>query len=139
MLICSECGTIFNDDFLGYDGLCPLRNCTRADLIEIDENLYETYLMLNEKGYCTRNCCSAHSFDDCPQTYIQFQEFYPFLSLPIDFKVEERSLDSDPPYTTISKAFDRQMPSVGLQKQIWQTAKDVLEWAESLEYSEDIE
>ena len=136
MNICDTCGAIFkNSVFTTYCdsfGNCPLRECY-GYLIEIDENLYEAYKVLNEKGYITRNCCSAHSFSERPKTYIQFSGRYSFPSLPTGFKVEMRNDESGDCITTISKTLNKEMVSTDLQRKIWKTAQDVLNWSEKLE------
>ena len=135
MKICDTCSTIFKDNVFStycesYNN-CPLRECS-GHIIEIDENIYEVYRILNEKGYVTRNCCSAHSFSEHPQTYIQFYGDLSFPSLPDGFELKHDSIENEGEITTISKNYNKKLSSVELQMDIWDTSKDLLKWAESL-------
>ena len=143
MKICNICDVIFKDDIFTFYGSCPLRGCS-GSLIEIDENLYEAYKGLNEKGYITIYCCSAHSFGGYTSTYISFHGKYSFPVLPVGFKVEKKyikdmSEEKDICITTISKMHDRKLSNYNLQMQIWKTARDVLIWVEKLKCIEDDE
>jgi hypothetical protein len=136
--LCDTCSTVFKDNiFVTYCesfNNCPLRDCI-GNIIEIDENLYEAYKILNEKGYSTRYCCSAHSFKEQPFMYIQFYGNYAFQNLPVGFKFENNIITEDNfrfHTTTITKKFNRDLSSVKLQVRIWKAAQDILKWAEAL-------
>lgn len=136
MKICNACETVFEYDLDLKD--CPIKGCF-GEIVEIDENLFETYKILNRKGYFTANCCSGHSSlgeRDCPQTYIQFYNKIKFIRLPKEFVAETHRINNGY-VTNISKSYDKKLSSVEMQKQIWNTSLDVLEWAEALdEYHE---
>ena len=133
MKICNCCDTVFKDDiFTSYSG-CPVRFCG-GEVIEIDENLFEVYRLLNEKGYITKYCCSAHSISSCPQTYIQFKGDIKFPKLPTGFKVETRHFGEDETVTNLYKRYALNLPTIELQRQIWATALKLLNWATRLEY-----
>lgn len=152
MKICTTCKTVFEKDFPNsrnnlfnsnfrepfraiYDdnrcNECPLRNC-HGTIIEIDENLFEVYKILNEKGYPTIACCSGHVIKD--YTYINFQGNLSFSSLPNGFIEKHRKFSNETyPQTIIVKNYDNKLSSIELQKQLWSTAQDILNWAECLE------
>ena len=54
---------------------CPKRSCGDSPVVEIDELMFPIIQMLNKKGYWTKNCCSGHTYDECCNPYIQFDEF----------------------------------------------------------------
>ena len=127
MKVCNNCETVFGEVNSCF---CPVRGCG-GNVIDIDENLFEAYKILNEKDYCTNYCCSAHSCEAkdeywCVNTYISFEEAYDFAELPVGFEFGEGDK------TVIRKRYKNGLTSVQLQKQIWKTAKDVLEWAVDL-------
>jgi uncharacterized protein (UPF0297 family) len=102
-------------------------------VIEIDENIYEVYRLLNEKGYTTTNCCSAHSISNPPRTYIQFLGEVRFSVLPAGFKVETTRTSEDDTVTNLYKDYAHNLPSATLQRKIWATAQALLNWAERLD------
>lgn len=53
---------------------CPKRSCGDSPVVEIDELMLPIIRILNEKRYWTRNCCSGHTYDECCNPYIQFDE-----------------------------------------------------------------
>jgi len=135
------CNNVFGNESLSvHYNYCPLRGCS-GELIELDENLYEAFVLLNKKGYVTGFCCSAHSFSSNPRSYILIIGEHSFPSLPEGFKCKRSFIEEHPKYgdthsTTLSKEFSRSLSNLELQKQIWKTALDVLEWVESLELSQ---
>lgn len=141
MKVCNDCYTVF-DDYINYksccfdDELCPIRSCN-GKIIDIDENFIESYKLLNKKGYVTMFCCSAHSFDSLPNTYIVFNnedESLEFPNLPKGFIAEDGELgDEKTKCITLRKYHKRNISSVKLQKEIWETAQDILKWVEKLE------
>ena len=91
------------------------------ELIKIDENIAKTIVILNSKGYITTESCSGHfGFSD---TYILFKNIYEFETLPNGFSRCSYN------YNLIEKYYNEIIKS---QAQIWETAKDLVEWAESL-------
>ena len=140
MKICVVCESIFKDYAIFVEGNCPLRNCC-GEVIEIDENLYEAYKLLNEKDYMTTYCCSGHSYDEVDgcnavNTYISFYGEVNFAKLPIGFKLERYEYINGAgnlvPSIGIRKKYQKDLTSIELQKQLWKTSIEVLEWAEKL-------
>ena len=134
MIICMVCETVFREELNIFRGSsCPKIEC-QGQLIHLDENMYEVYKLLNSKGFVTRNCCTAHSYDERPKLYIQFEDAYIFPTLPCSFKTEVHDVGRGK-WATISKEFNYQS-TVDLQMQIWQTCADLLQWAEQLKKNE---
>ena len=69
--LCLECYEVYNTP-LEY---CPKASCGYGAVVEIDELMLPTIKMLNEKGYCTENCCSGHVYESYCSPYIQFSDF----------------------------------------------------------------
>jgi hypothetical protein len=131
MKVCNLCGVVFKDDILTQYVNCPIRDCP-GEIIEIDENLFEVYRLLQEKGYCTKNCCSAHSISNPPQTYIQFCGEVDFPELPAGFSLEIMRTRGSEKVTNIYKRYPANLSSIELQKRIWETMRTLLDWAEKL-------
>lgn len=73
----------------------------RYQLDDIDEMIFPTIKLLNEKGYFTRGSCSGH-FEESNKTYIQFdKEIKPedFPSIPKGFHGEILQLNDCRPLT----------------------------------------
>jgi hypothetical protein len=71
-----ECYEIFDDKFLeSFNGemFCPKTNCS-GDVIELDELIAPTIILLNQKGYYTKFCCSSHWYEEGSTAYIYFYE-----------------------------------------------------------------
>ena len=68
--LCMNCYEIYDRD-LGY---CPKVNC-HQDIVEIDELMLPTIILLNQKGYMTDFCCSGHSYLEYNNPYIAFSDF----------------------------------------------------------------
>lgn len=137
MRICPCCDTVFEDTIVPYSP-CPIRFCG-GDIIDIDENLYEVYCLLNEKGYTTRNACSGHSGSSYPQTYIQFFGQVGLPCIPAGFKVETRLIEEGEMVTNLFKRHPANLSSTELQRRLWATARTLLNWAEQLECCEEFE
>jgi hypothetical protein len=52
---------------------CPKVNCVGI-LLEIDELIAPTIILLNKKGFITKYCCSGHWYEDLLQIYISFDK-----------------------------------------------------------------
>jgi hypothetical protein len=131
-----------NENIVFYDDL--IKNCSYdyhtdesfnclnpmccEELIEIDENIIQTIVILNKKGYITSGSCSGH-FGFLNETYIYFKANYNFETLPKGFIINDyRCYVSE-----IHKDFDyKDYGTIKRQNEIWETAKDLLEWAEAL-------
>lgn len=68
--MCMGCYEVY-DRPLGY---CPKPSCY-CDVVEIDELILPTIKILNEKGFCTTNCCSGHVYDNGCNIYVAFNSF----------------------------------------------------------------
>lgn len=126
---CNHCWTRFATGQLTYK-YCPLPEC-EGEVVPIDDDMTTTILLLNDKGYMTRNCCSGHVGDSCPSTYIQFFNRIEFQTKPKGFTVETGKS------TTIRKTHDSKADPVKLQKSIWKACADLLDWAEKLPVNEE--
>lgn len=132
---CNRCWTRFETGQLTYKH-CPLPEC-QGEVVPIDDDMATTILLLNEKGYTTRNCCSGHVGNSCPSTYIQFFDQIEFPTKPKGFAVEGKDLFPNLKGTVIRKRHDRKAEPVKLQKSIWKACSDLLDWAEKLPVNEE--
>lgn len=137
MKICPCCDTVFENTIVPYSP-CPIRFCG-GEIIDIDENIYEVYRLLNEKGYMTRNVCSGHSVSSHPQTYIQLFGAVKFPRLPAGFKVKTWLIEEGEMVTNLFKRHPTTLSSTELQRRLWATARTLLNWAEQLECCEEFE
>lgn len=79
MYVCMECYELYNGvalnkrDFEIYDeSKCPRLNCDGM-VVEIDELIAPTIIILNQKGYMTEFCCSGHWYNKSTfKPYIKF-------------------------------------------------------------------
>lgn len=107
MKICSRCFEIYRDTL--NTKICPKRKCS-GTVIDIDEQITPSIILLNKSGYKTTHSCSGHWYEDNPMPYIKFKcdtieqaEFYKnFFSdvlspWYIDQSTKDRFL---PPYNT---------------------------------------
>lgn len=112
---------------------CPKKSCMGI-VIEVDELLLVTIKILNQKGYMTRNCCGGHIYDSCIDSYIQFEDEVELPRLPPGYKYDEDlchlGLKEKP--DSIRKRF-KGKTETEIQNSIFENAKGVLKWAESLE------
>lgn len=129
MHVCMDCYEYYDHKFLKRDVqdmyVCPKTSCS-GDVVEIDELIAPTIILLNQKGYITKYCCSGHWYSECSTPYIYFYDFVELPEiLPYGFKYEQTN--------TIRKRFD-DFEDEYLNKYnfIVQTNKDLYEWAFSL-------
>ena len=108
-----------------------------GNLVEIDENLLESIILLNKKGYTTDYCCSGHIFDAC-SAYISFFSQIILPSLPNGFDYDwnihpvinkEKQLENG--HYAIRKSLVENN-NILKQKEILQAGLDVLDWAMNL-------
>lgn len=68
--LCLEC-------YETYD--IPLQKCPKTSCYgyveEIDDLMLPTIILLNQKGYCTKFCCSGHTYDKACYPYVAFDCF----------------------------------------------------------------
>lgn len=127
---CPVCGTVFKHGIVTGKP-CPMPDCIGDEIVTIDENLVLVIKALNELGYATAYCCGGHVFDNYPQTYITFYGAIQFDKLPKGFEISTFTHEEDTT-TTISKLYPRTLSPFDLQRKLWQTAKDLLAWVETL-------
>lgn len=57
----------------------PFQNCPKAScygpVAEIDDLMLPIIMILNQKGYCTKFCCSGHVYEKGCYPYIMFDSF----------------------------------------------------------------
>ena len=80
MLLCLECYKVYNQKTI-KNNMCKVKDCY-GDVVEVDELFVPVIAELNRKGYRTRYCCSSHYTNDSIQSYIMFEDFIEFPSLP---------------------------------------------------------
>jgi hypothetical protein len=134
MKICLTCGLELSNSSLHKDGSpCPTKGCY-GTISDLDENIFETLLTLNGKGYKTRESCSGHTYNQNKSVYLILHPLVNpklFQTLPGKFIQDV----SNP--RKISKVISA--PDVLHQlKEIGEAAYDLLEWAESLPDPMDI-
>lgn len=95
--------------------ICP--KC-QGEIVEIDDFILPTIILLNQKGYKTLHCCSGHSNENVSNCYIKFDESIQLPSIPKGFRKSNN---------TIRKMFEN--PELS---QIVETAVDLLKWANNL-------
>lgn len=66
--LCLDCFEVY-DILLKY---CPKKSC-QGKMVEVDELMLPTIILLNQKGYITEYCCSGHINDCYP--YILFDNY----------------------------------------------------------------
>lgn len=71
---CPECNSIFNNS-INIEDHCPMYSC-EGKVIWIDDLIFPTIELLNEKGYITKSCCSGHLIpDEHFSPYIMFEDY----------------------------------------------------------------
>ncbi len=131
MKTCLECFNLFNrySDSVPYSP-CPILHCG-GKVVDIDDNILQTIIQLNQKGYPTAYCCAGHTWGNDP--YIVFADsvyINAFPNLPKAFKSEIihngalRIYKSIPPSSVIDT-----------QKLLMDAAIDLLEWSYRLKSS----
>lgn len=53
---------------------CPKTSCY-GYVIEVDDLMLPTIMLLNQKGYYTKFCCSGHTYDKDCYPYVAFDSF----------------------------------------------------------------
>lgn len=136
VLVCLGCGELFQEGTIniGKENLdefgnimCPRYNC-RSSVIELDEWIAETIIILNNKGYQTAYCCSGHLYDEVCETYIKFEdEDCVPSSIPEGFKLESGN--------TIRCRIDCffELDSVTRYKKLTEANLNLIKWADELE------
>ena len=94
MILCTSC----------WERKCT---CENKKYAQIDDEIADIIILLNGKGYVTRNCCAGHNNSKKTYTniYIQFNEVYDFKSVPKGFQCETQVISNNEKYTLISHFF----------------------------------
>ena len=132
--MCLDCYEIYDKDKiegdkLSYYNFCPKTSCN-GQLIEIDELMIPTIKVLNEKGYCTKFCCSGHYYGQTPNGYIMFEEGIDIPNLPKGWDKEECNGCVTIRSTMLDGAGIR--PTIKDFKKICDNAKILIDWANKL-------
>ncbi|RYI30454.1 hypothetical protein EVU96_08560 [Bacillus infantis] len=136
MHVCLECYDSFDKRFLSpvdyEEYVCPKNSC-QGDIVELDELIAPTIILLNQKGYITKFCCSGHWYDSHIAPYIYFYEDCEPESIPNSFTWDKWDTDKEKP--TIRASYDE---NTGESRYDFVTRvnKELYEWAISLPYSE---
>ena len=119
----------------GIHFTCPKRGC-RGEIVEIDDILVPTIILLNEKGYYTESCCSGHLEEMFTTTYIIFTEIVDHIpGLPPGFQLSAAIPEDGQRRFTLSKHIQGQS-SVQVFQNILTTALQLYAWALSLPYAD---
>lgn len=142
--VCMSCFESYGNDlsqFTAHKGengalyRCPKRNCT-GNVVEIDDLMVNTIILLNEKGYYTKSCCSGHLEEILPTAHITFSEYTPQLpNIPKGYSMSEIITEDGECRTTITRKFSG-INSVQLFQNILTNALQTYEWAIELPYAE---
>jgi len=115
-----------------------------GELVEIDENFIEAIILLNAKGYYTRFCCAGHpNPKDVHNAYIAFDDGKSLPYLPKEYKYDKDLRPNDNYENSWSKGYAIRIHFCNddlskLQKEILESAINVLDWAISLTNRNDI-
>lgn len=136
MNVCLTCYETYDTRFLHkpndyYEVCCPKLNCD-GDVVELDELIAPTIILLNLKGYYTKYCCSGHWYDDCLSPYIYFHEDFLPGSIPNGFTLD------NPTSSTIRARYDENSEESKYDFVI-RVNKELHNWALELKENEELE
>lgn len=134
--VCLECYEIYNEKVQCTKEpngliLCPKTSC-RHLVVEVDELLLPTIVLLNQKGYGTKFCCSGHYYSTKPcHCYILFQENQepPFFPEGYLKEIDNKGLNKN--CCDINRYFEYETEKELIQN-IYSNAFKLYEWASSL-------
>jgi hypothetical protein len=109
---------------------CPILHCG-GKVVDIDDNILQTIIQLNEKGYPTAFCCTGHTWGNEP--YIVFDDsvnINAFPNLPKAFNSEITPNGALRIYKSIPAN-----SSIDTQKLLMEAAIDLIEWSDRLKQS----
>jgi hypothetical protein len=134
MKICTNCGRDFEVSSKYVDGSkCPTKGCY-GTISDLDENIFETVLTLNGRGYKTRESCSGHTYNDKKVVYLIL---HPLVNPKLFQTLPSKFIQDVNNPRKISRVISA--PDVLHQlKEIGEAAYDLLEWAISLPDPMDI-
>lgn len=133
MHVCMECYEPFDKRFLSpidyEEYVCPRNNC-QGDVVELDELIAPTIILLNQKGYITKYCCSGHWYEKYATPYIYFyNECTPEseYTLPSEFKWDDNKEERN----TLRARYE---PNENETKYDWviRVNKELYKWAREL-------
>jgi len=132
MHVCMSCFEKYDSRFLEninqYGEIyCPKYDC-HGDIVELDELIAPTIILLNQKGYITKFCCSGHWYEMSSTPYIFFYEDCVPDTIPESFKWDEHK-----EFNSTMRA--RYEPNEVESKYDWvfRVNKELYEWAKDLE------
>lgn len=134
MHVCMECFEIYDKRFLNdrYDEIpCPKEDCS-GDVVELDELIAPTIILLNEKGYCTKFCCSGHWYSHSSTVYIFFFDDCVPPYIPKSFKWD----DYREPINTMRARYDEKSDESKYDFVV-RMNKELFEWAINLPENEE--
>ncbi|AKL96168.1 hypothetical protein CACET_c27230 [Clostridium aceticum] len=138
-LLCTECLNIFESDFRTkrsqYRGSseCPSTKCSGI-LLEVDELYLVSIKALIAKGYPVADCCSGHIWQKESHSYIRFyidEGFNDLFIMPEGY-VKQLDMHKGVTYLRISKKYHKNLKEMELQKQLFENALSVQDWAKNL-------
>ncbi len=116
---------------------CNKDNC-QCNIIELDELIAPTIIMLNQKGYKTKYCCSGHYYNSST-TYINFDSnIERFSEIPSGFEYDQDVVNSKQVFkagNTIRKHYN-QNKYIEKYNEVIKSNKELLKWAINLPYLE---
>lgn len=137
--ICLDCYEVYKDSAMKesesdwYNKPCPKIRCG-GYVVEVDELLLLSIKLLNQKGYITKFCCSGHTYESICNSYISFEDYVELPNLPKGYIDDvDRYPEHHTEKTNVIRKYFKGMSEIELQQEIFESAIDVLKWAESLE------
>ncbi|MBD1379051.1 hypothetical protein [Metabacillus arenae] len=129
MHVCMSCYEKYEGRFLDIanrygETFCPKYEC-HGNVIELDELIAPVIIMLNQKGYLTKFCCSGHWYELVSTPYIYFHEGFIPGTVPESFKIDDHNSD------TIRATYEENDQE---SKYDWviRVNKELYEWVEGL-------
>lgn len=113
---------------------CPKLSCS-GSVVNVDELLLPTIIILNKKGYYTESSCSGHLYESSfPTTYILFNQNIELPNIPNGYEIRENGCGNVEIYKDIAKQnntwyFKSKDEIFSL---IFENSKDLLKWAQEL-------
>lgn len=135
--VCLDCFEIYENNIALIQTsnghiYCPKKTCY-GEIIEVDELLLPTIILLNKKNYKTAYCCAGHFLTGIDENaYIMFKNNCQPLTVPKGFTSE---FNFGTHTYTIRKWFREDVESERVEN-ILTTALELYKWAESLPQNE---
>src|SRR5699024_5601752 len=108
------------------------------DVVELDELIAPTIILLNQKGYFTKYCCSGHWYENVCSPYIYFESgFEPVCEPPKDFTWE--FIERDDGNTIIRAEYDGDKNDIIMKYHwVYWVNDNLYKWADNLPVKVDI-